>query len=267
MLVWRQSEILEVARKVGRVTVDDLAERFGVTPQTIRKDLNELCEQGYLDRVHGGAVVASTVENLGYEARRVLAHGAKRAIGRAAAALIPDNSSLLINIGTTTEEVASALRNHQGLLVITNNVNVVNILRPCRMIETIIASGVVRHADGGVVGEAAVQFIRGFKVDYAVIGTSAIDADGALLDYDYREVSVARAIVENARHVILVADRTKLARTAPVRIGSFADVHSFVTDRVDDERIRTLCAEAGVRLVETDPRAADGSQTKAAAVR
>lgn len=252
MLVGRHNEIVELARKVGRVTVDSLSERFHVTPQTIRKDLNELCERGYLERVHGGAVIASTVENLDYAARRMIAQEAKRAIGRAAAALIPNNSSVIINIGTTTEEVAKALRDHRGLLVITNNINVVNILRSCSMIETIIASGVVRHSDGGIVGEAAVQFIRGFKVDYAVIGTSAIDADGALLDYDYREVSVARTIVENSRHVILAADSTKFDRTAPVRMGHLSDVDTFVTDRVDDDAVRRICTEAGARLVETD---------------
>ncbi len=256
MNVGRQSEIIELARKIGRVTVEGLAERFGVTPQTIRKDLNELCDLGYMKRVHGGAVIASTVENVGYEARRLIAQDAKRAIGRAAASLIPNNSSLVINIGTTTEEVAKALRDHHGLLVITNNINVVNILRPCQMIETIIASGVVRHSDGGIVGEAAVQFIRGFKVDYAVIGTSAIDADGALLDYDYREVSVARTIVENARHIILAADSTKFSRTAPVRIGHLSDVDTFVTDRVESPQIHRICAEAGARIVETEDAAA-----------
>lgn len=248
----RQNEIIDLARKVGRVTVDRLAERFSVTPQTIRKDLNGLCESGYMKRVHGGAVIASTVENVGYEARRMMAQEAKRAIGRAAAELIPDNSSLMINIGTTTEEVAKALRDHCGLLVVTNNINVVNILRPCRPIETIIASGVVRHSDGGIVGEAAVQFIRGFKVDYAVIGTSAIDTDGGLLDYDYREVSVARTIVENARHVILVADSTKFSRTGPVRIGHLSNVDTLVIDRIESDDIRRICVEAGARIVETD---------------
>src|SRR5690606_5711544 len=119
----------------------------------------------------------------------------------------------------TTEQVAAALTSHRGLMVVTNNINVANILRKHPGIEVVIAGGVVRHADGGIVGEAAVEFINQFKVDYAVIGVSAIDEDGALLDYDYREVSVARAIIGNARHVILVADRMKLARTAPVRIG------------------------------------------------
>ena len=91
-----------------------------------------------------------------------------------------------------------ALRGQQGLMVITNNINVVNILQGHEAIEVIVAGGVVRHSDGGIVGEAAVDFIRQFKVDYAVIGASAIDEDGTLLDFDYREVKVAKAIIGNA---------------------------------------------------------------------
>jgi len=91
-------------------------------------------------------------------------------------------------------------------------------------------------------------------VDYAVIGTSAVDADGALLDFDFREVKVAQAIIANARHVILVADSTKFERTAPVRIGHLSQVHTFVTDECRVESVRAAAAEHGVRLVETSRR-------------
>jgi DeoR family glycerol-3-phosphate regulon repressor len=110
---------------------------------------------------------------------------------------------------------------------------------------------VVRGADGGIVGEAAVDFIRQFKVDYAVIGVSAIDHDGALLDFDYREVKVAQAIIANARHVILVSDATKFERTAPVRIGHLSQVHTFITDHCPFDNIREICAEHDVRIIET----------------
>jgi DeoR family glycerol-3-phosphate regulon repressor len=247
----RQSEILEIARARGRVLVDDLASQFGVTPQTIRKDLNELCERRMLTRTHGGAHLASGVENLEYEERRMLAAAEKEAIGRAAAALIPDRASLFINIGTTTEAVANALLDHRGLMVITNNINVANRMRVFPQFEVMIAPGAVRGSDGGIVGEATVDFIGQFRVDYAVIGTSAIDADGALLDFDFREVKVAQAILANARHAILVADATKFERTAPVRIAHLSMVRTFITDRCRPEAIRRLCAEAGVSLIET----------------
>lgn len=250
MLLARQHAILDLAKQIGRVTVDDLSSRFDVTPQTIRKDLNELCEQRLLARVHGGAILASGVENVGYDARRQIASREKAAIGRAAAAMIPNDASLFINIGTTTEAVAQALLQHAGLMVITNNINVANIMRPYPKIEVVIAGGVVRRADGGIVGEAAVDFIRQFKVDFAIVGTSAIDEDGSLLDYDFREVKVAQAIMANARHVILVTDSTKFDRTAPVRIGTIDQVDTFVTDVCPSDRIRRRLVEADVRLVE-----------------
>ena len=124
----RQSDILNIARASGRVTVEDLARRFEVSAQTIRKDLNDLCDRRSMTRVHGGAIIASGVENLAYEARRFVAADEKKAIGAAAAAQIPNGCSLFINIGTTTEEVASALTAHEDLLVITNNLNVAMLL-------------------------------------------------------------------------------------------------------------------------------------------
>jgi DeoR family glycerol-3-phosphate regulon repressor len=251
MLATRQNIILEIARQVGRVTVDDLATRFDVSPQTIRKDLNDLCDQRLLARVHGGAILSSGIENFGYDARRAIANEEKEAIGRHTATLIPNNASLFINIGTTTEAVARALLQHAGLMVITNNINVANAMRTYREIEVIIAGGVVRRSDGGIVGEAAVDFIKQFRVDYAIIGTSAIDEDGALLDYDYREVKVAQAIISNARHVVLVADSTKFERAAPVRIAHLSQTHCFVTDECKNEGIRQICTEANVALHET----------------
>ncbi len=247
----RHSEIVQMARDGGRVLVDDLAAHFQVTPQTIRKDLNELCDKRLLSRIHGGALFPSGIENMEYEARRGIAAEEKEAIGRAAAALIPDNASLFINIGTTTEAVSTALLDHKGLMVITNNINVANRMRVYSAIGLLIAGVVVRGADGGIVGEAAVDFIRQFKVDYAVIGASAIDHDGALLDFDFREVRVAQAIIANARHVILVADRTKFERTAPVRIGHLSQVDTFITDICDIPSIRRICQESEVQLIET----------------
>ena len=253
----RQNEILSLARTAGRIEVEELASRFEVTRQTIRRDLNELCNRNILRRIHGGAVVSS-VENLSYEARRQIAAEAKRAIGVATAALISDNSSLFINIGTTTEEVARALAHRKDLLVITNNINVALTLYPHSSIKVIIAGGPVRYSDGAVVGSAAVDIIRQYKVDSAVIGASAIDEDGSLLDFDPLEVNVSRAIIENARRVLLVCDQLKVGRAAPVRIGHMGQVDAFVTDRLSSDRLRAVCAENGVQLIEALPKSRIG---------
>ena len=246
----RQSEIMAIAGNEGRVMVEDLAIRFSVTPQTIRKDLNALCGKRHLQRLHGGATIASGVENLRYEARRILASAQKEAIGDAAARLIPNGTSLFINIGTTTERVAASLLGHHGLLVITNNITVATMLYPNEGMDVIIAGGMIRRGDGGVVGAATADFIAQFKVDFAVIGASAIDPDGALLDFDYREVRVARAIIANAREVILVADSMKFDRSAPVRIGHLSQINFFVTDRLPTPALGQLCRDHGVRVIE-----------------
>ena len=252
----RHRKIIELARSDGRVSVDRLVAVLGVTPQTIRKDLNDLCSHGIFNRVHGGAVLSSGVENLGHEARARLAVEEKRQIGRAAANLIPDGASLFINIGTTTEEVARALAERSGFLVITNNLNVVDILCRNSGIEVIVVGGRVRHADRAAVGPAAVEFIRNFKVDFAVIGTSAIDEDGSLLDFDLSEVQVSHAIVENARSVVLVADQTKLARNAPVRVGHMSQIDIFVTDYVPSAALLATCEANEVRVVSVLPQKA-----------
>lgn len=251
----RQKKILEAASRQGRVEVDQLSTRFSVSPQTIRKDLNELCDRQLLQRFHGGAIVGSGIENVSYEARRVLAPQAKIAIGKRAAALIPDNCSLLINIGTTTEQVAHALKSHRGLMVISNNINAIDILRHSTGIELIISGGLVRRSDGGIVGDAAVEFINQFKADYAVIGVSAIDEDGALLDYDFREVRVAKAIMANARHVILVADQMKFSRKATVRLGHISQINTLVTDAPLPAKLQKICAEhqVSIKLSPPDP--------------
>jgi DeoR family glycerol-3-phosphate regulon repressor len=257
-LTARQNEMLSMARTAGRLSVDALALTFDVTPQTIRRDLNDLCQRGLLTRVHGGAMAPNSVANVDYEERRNLALDEKVRIGETAAALIPENCSLIVNIGTTTEQVARALYQHRDLVVITNNINVVTILSGSAAKELILAGGVVRQTDGGIVGEAAVEFIRQFKVDWAVIGASALDEDGAVLDFDYREVTVARAIVENARKVILVADHQKFERTAPMRICGIERIDYFVTDREPPRRFRLVCEREGVAVrVAAAPQAPD----------
>jgi DeoR family glycerol-3-phosphate regulon repressor len=217
----RQTEILNIARAFGRVMVEDLAKRFEVSAQTIRKDLNDLCDQRSLTRIHGGAIIASGVENLAYEARRFVAAEEKRAIGLAAAQRIPNGCSLFINIGTTTEEVASALTSHEDLLVITNNLNVAMLLYRHPRIEVIVAGGAVRRADGAVIGSTAISLIGQFKVDYAIIGASAIDEEGALL-----------------------------RRSAPVRIAHLSQIQTFVTDAPLPAGLANICHHRGIEIVE-----------------
>ena len=244
----RQAELLEEVRRQGAVSVDALAERFGVTLQTVRRDVKLLAEAGLLARFHGGVrVPRSTTENIAYRQRQQLNQTAKQAIAKAVAAAVPANCSLILNIGTTTEAVAHELMRHQGLRVITNNLNVAAILSGNPDCEVIVAGGVVRARDRGIVGEATVDFIRQFRVDIAMIGISGIEADGTLRDFDFREVKVTRAIIENAREVWLAADHSKFHRPAMVEVGNVGQLDMLFTDQAPPAPFATLLAEAGVQ--------------------
>ncbi len=240
-LSFRQSEILEIARSEGRVVVEGLAERFNVTLQTIRRDLTDLAEAGLLDRVHGGAVIRTGVSNIGYEERRRMNDMAKAAIGRLCAQAIPDNSSMILNLGTTTEAVARELLHHRNITVVTNNMNVANILVANESCEIMVAGGGLRRTDGGLVGDLTTDFIGQFKVDYAVIGTSALDPDGDLLDYDLAEVRVSKAIIRQSRQTFLVCDASKLTRSAPARLASLGDLDAIFTDQPLPSKLSERC--------------------------
>ncbi len=244
----RQAQIQQLVQAKGFVTIESLAREFGVTPQTIRRDINTLSKRGMVNRYHGGAGIDSSTENVAYNERKVLCFREKQQISRLVASQIPDNASLFINIGTTTEAIAQALCNHHRLRVITNNLNVATILSANTDFEVIVAGGLVRHRDCGIIGEATIDFIEQFKVDYGIIGISGIDADGTLLDFDYREVRAARAIIDNSRSVFLAADHTKLGRNAMVRLGSIEEIDALFTDKQPPAALVEIMHAADVQL-------------------
>ncbi len=251
-LAERQKQILDYARTQGEVLVEPLAEAFQVTPQTIRRDLKLLCDMHLLQRVHGGAILHDGVANMGYEARRRLMVEEKAEIAELAAQIVPNDSSLFVNIGTTTEAVAYQLSKHAGLLVITNNINVINAMRHNETIQLMTAGGTVRREDGGIVGDSTSDFIAQFKVDYAILGVSAIEEDGSLLDFDSREVRVAQTMIANAREVILVADTMKFERNAPIRIGNISQVDYLVTNNCPSNLFLDHCDHNGVTVIMPD---------------
>jgi DeoR family transcriptional regulator, glycerol-3-phosphate regulon repressor len=244
----RQAKIQRLVEAKGFVTIDHLAREFNVTPQTIRRDINTLSKRGLIHRYHGGAAADSSTENVAYTERKVLCYKEKQKIAKMVAAQIPDHASLFINIGTTTEAIAHSLCNHKRLRIITNNLNVATILSANSDFEVIIAGGVVRHRDCGIIGEATIDFIQQFKVDYGIIGISGIDVDGTLLDFDYREVRAARAIIDNSRMVMLVADHTKFGRNAMVRLGSIEEIDVLFTDKEPPTSLVEIMNVADVNL-------------------
>ena len=244
----RQQQMLSKVRQLGFISIEELALQFAVTPQTIRRDVNQLCELGLLRRYHGGVGLASSVEILAYKDRQVLFQEEKQRIAALVAQHIPDHASLFLNLGTTTEAVASALSQHRGLRVITNNLHVAATMSSYPECEVIIAGGVVRARDQGITGEATIDFIRQFKVDFGIIGISGIDLDGTLRDFDYHEVRVAEAIMQHSRKVWLVADHSKFGRAALVRLGHITQLDALFSDQAPPPELQPLLQESALRV-------------------
>ena len=212
----RHDAIIELVKKQGYVSTEELVEQFAVSPQTIRRDRHD---------------------------RKATQTAEKERIARRVASEIPDGATLFIDIGTTPEAVAHALLDHNDLRIVTNNLNVANTLMVKEDFRIILAGGELRSRDGGIIGEATLDFISQFRLDFGILGISGVDSDGSLLEFDYHEVRTKRAIIENSRHVMLVVDHTKFGRNAMVNMGSISMVDAVYTD---------VLPPAGVLKVITD---------------
>lgn len=245
----RQEAILKELRSSGDVEVEPLSFEWAVTTQTIRRDLGKLCKAGLAMRTRGGARRMKTSSVIAYEDRRLNQTEAKTSIADAAAAIIPNGASLALNIGTTTEMVAAALRLHQDLTVVSNNINMVPILRASRLKSLFLIGGNVRLSDGAVIGGDAIKEISKYKVDFAVIGASSLDADGSILDFDQREVLVTRAILQNARKTILVADVSKFEFSAPFKISDAKDLDYIILNAPPPPAFEISLLKQGTTLI------------------
>lgn len=226
----RQQTILLWVRQAGHLEVELLAKRFEVTPQTIRRDINALCETGLLRRHYGGVSLPSATSNLPFASRQIINQNAKIQIAQRLAQHMPDGASVFLGIGTTVEFVARALADHQDLKILTNNLNVASLLCNSPSIEVRVAGGQLRHNDHDLVGEETTQFFNNFQVDYGVIGAGSLDADYGLMDFDVREAMISRAILGNARQRVLVADHSKWNRSALAKVAEFTELDLFFTD-------------------------------------
>ncbi len=227
----RQSEISDLVQKAGFASVEELADRFEVTTQTIRRDVNRLCELGILRRTHGGVEPPAPASNIHYSTRQILNLPEKQQIANLVASKIENNTSLAFSIGTTPEIVMQALTANEKLAIFTNNLNVAFSASINPSFQVTIAGGRLRHGDRDVLGSAAQAFFSNYKVDVGIFGVAGVDEDGTLLDFHEDEVAARQSILANCRKSYLVLDHSKFGRSAHVRGGVLSDVDAIFTDR------------------------------------
>ena len=223
----RQRQILGRIEAQGFATIDHLADQFSVSAQTIRRDIIQLDRLKLLQRFHGGAGKLDPQVRLGYQRKAGLAVAEKQAIGRAAAAAIADGALVFLDVGTTVEAAARELARRPGFTIVTNSLRAAALFDPDDH-EVRVTGGLVRGADGSMVGDAAVGMVRMHRFDHALIGCSAIEPDGAVMDFDAEKVAVKLAAMASARARSLLATSRKFGLTARIRIGALADFDRVV---------------------------------------
>lgn len=246
----RQRDILARLEIEGVQYIEQLADRYGLTPQTLRRDINALCELGFTRRFHGGVDLPVPARNISISARAALNSGAKKRIAQRIASVIEPDSTVFLGIGSTVQFVAAALSEHKSLRVVTNNIDVALVLSEAPQVEVHLAGGLMRHDDRDVVGPDALRFFEKFYASYAVIGAGALDPAKGVLDFSYNEAQATTTMIENSRTQLLAADVSKWTRDASVRVVPFARVDTLFTDRLpDDNSARQALAAAGTKIV------------------
>lgn len=245
----RREKILDLVQERGVISVGALAEMLDVSMQTIRRDIDELCATEGLRRLHGRVELAEHRLNMPFDQRADTNFAAKRAIGLAAAQLIPDGASLFISIGSTPLAVANALRGRKELTVITNNLSAAMALSGEVSNRIIIPGGELRLPDRDMLGEDVVSFFGRYRAEYGVFGTAGVAADGRLLEFHSAEVRASERIRLNSRLSILVIDQSKFGRLAPALGPNIAEIDRVVVDRAPAAEFSHLADALGDRLL------------------
>jgi DeoR/GlpR family transcriptional regulator of sugar metabolism len=242
----RRQLILETILNGRGAEVVELAERFSVSEMTVRRDLGRLAREGKLTRVHGGAVRdrdEPPFAEIATERRRE-----KERIGRAAAELVTDGQTVMVDIGTTTLELARQLHGRR-LTVITGNLAVVDELLPDPAIELVVLGGVVRRNYRSLVGMLAEDALRHLAADVAFLGASGIRSDLAVMDTTMVEVPIKRAMIAAAERTVLLVDEAKFGMLGSVRICGPAEIGAVVTDAPPGHPGVAALEQSGVRVV------------------
>lgn len=241
-LTERRAQIAEMVRERQFLTVDTLAAHFDVATQTIRRDLNTLCDLGLARRRHGGIERMSQTDNVAYGSRQILNREAKMNIAREVARHIPNYASLAFSIGTTPELVAEALLDHEGLKIYTNNLNIALLCCNNQSFKVSIAGGRIRAGDRDVLGPSVESFFSAYHVDFGIYGVAGVGEDGTLLDFHEEEVRARQVIRENARQTLLVLDHSKFSRHAHIRGGRIEEADRIFCEAVPPQPILDLIA-------------------------
>lgn len=248
MLTKRHGAILTLLQGRGALSPGVLATELGVSAETVRRDIRALVDAGAAVRAHGAVGLAGQIGEAPFDRRMRENAGAKRAIARVMADRIADGDTLMLDTGTTTSFLARELLGHRRLTVVTNSSDIARTLATVNGNRVFMAGGELRGDSGAALGASALEFIRGFAVQHAVISAGAVD-DSGVMDFDLIEAEFARAVLACGQRRWVVTDATKFTRRGVVRVAGFDRIDTVVTDAAPPGPVAAALAGAGASVV------------------
>jgi DeoR family glycerol-3-phosphate regulon repressor len=244
----RHGEILRLLREEGTITIASLADRLGVSLETVRRDVKPLTGDGSILKMHGAIGLSSLVGEAPFERRMRENAEAKRAIARMVAATIRDGESIMLDTGTTTSFLARELLGHRRLTVVTNSSDIARTLATVNGNKVYMAGGELRSDSGAAFGVSAIEFVSRFSVSHAVISTGAINVAMGVMDYDLEEAEFARMVLSRGERSVVITDHSKFGRQGLVRVCGLDGFSELATDQTPADDIAAALAQAGARL-------------------
>lgn len=248
----REQEILKELRLAGgSCRVGYLAQRLGVSDETVRRNIKALQEKSQVRKVHGGVLLAEdlTLTEQPFQARMDVNAEAKRQIAGRLAQIIEDGDSLFLDIGSTSAYAARALNNHRNLYVVTNSLTVASTLAARNGNRVFFAGGELRGHDGGAFGQDAIGFIRRFNVQYAVFSAGAINCEVGVMLHDINEADLLAQAMPRAQTRILLADSSKFGIRAPIAINDAASIDILITETAPPDAVIDMLGKNETSLV------------------
>lgn len=245
----RHAKIVSALRQHGSLSVAELSALAGVSEETVRRDAKMLAEAGSVLKLHGSLALPHNMGETNYERRMREFAPAKLAIARAAAQMVRDGDSMIIDTGTTTAFFARELRQRRNLTIITNSTEIARTLADVVGNKILLAGGEMHGDSGGTYGPSAVEFISKFRVKHAFLSITAMDVEAGPMNGWLEETEFAAMAVTCATHRVILADSSKFGLTSFARACRWSDVEVIVTEKSPSPEFFTRLRESGTRLV------------------
>lgn len=244
----RRGEIKRLLQDEGTISIADLAQKLGVSLETIRRDVKPLTNEGAITRIHGAVGLPQHLGEAPFELRMRENADAKRMIAQFVARTIGNGDSIMLDTGTTTSFLARELLQHRNLTVVTNSSDIARTLATVNGNKVFMAGGELRSDSGAAFGVSAIEFVSRFSVAHAVISIGAIDASGGVMDYDLEEAEFARTVLSRGARTVAITDATKFGRRGLVQVCGFGGFDELVTDLAPPHDILEALNAAGTTI-------------------